>query len=682
MEIFPPKIIERLSQFRSSRGFNLPNLVLILTAVFVSAAVFSPGLTGPYVFDDFQNITQNQFLKMDALTMDSILSAALSSDSGPLKRPLPMISFALNTFFSGNEPSPYVFKATNLAIHALNGALVFWFVNLLLGCHVAASEKLPSDNRVINRQNAKWLAALAAILWVSHPIQLTSVLYIVQRMTSLSATFALVAMIFYLSGRFTQLKTNRFPVVYLIYLPSLFVLLSVFSKETGVLIPLYILVIEYTIFGNSPLHMLSKIENGKLKNAVFVSSVLLSLLAAVVVFMYANNGYAHRDFNMLERVLTEARVISRYVYLILVPSINNFALYHDYLDISVSLFTPWTTAPAILFLGVLIATAFVSRRIYPLLSFGVFWFLAGHSLESSIFALEIAHEHRNYLPSLGIIILLVYLIALLARDQKNRKIYFLFPALVAINLTVSHLRSEQWSGSVSLHESEVRHHPDSARAQTDYATLLASIGRFDEAIGSVRTASKLNPLEPAYPIYIMHLQSLSRSPIDTDQQGEILKLLSEAPLTSFLRIELGAIDTCITGRCKSIHKLYLQWLQALVERKSRRGDVAYFNYLLGKYHFQHNNPDKSIYYLTSAYSLDNKYVHPLFLLASIYTRNGQYDETRKIIDLIRETSDAHNFDWNTEILELENEMNNKEGGSMKNRFDDSTGGRSGNPLRR
>ena len=44
-------------------------------------------------------------------------------------------------------------------------------------------------------------AALLASVWLLHPIQLTSVLYAVQRMTSLSAFFLLAALLFHIMAR-------------------------------------------------------------------------------------------------------------------------------------------------------------------------------------------------------------------------------------------------------------------------------------------------------------------------------------------------------------------------------------------------------------------------------------------------------------------------------------------------
>ena len=40
---------------------------------------------------------------------------------------------------------------------------------------------------------------------------------------------------------------------------------------------------------------------------------------------------------------------------------------------------------------------------WPLFAFAVFWFLAGHLLESTVVPLELYFEHRNYLPMVGLL---------------------------------------------------------------------------------------------------------------------------------------------------------------------------------------------------------------------------------------------------------------------------------------
>ena len=144
--------------------------------------VYWPGLSGPWLFDDFSNIRGNTFLRVTALDWQSLRSAAGSAAAGPLGRPIAYLSFALDHYLHG-DASPYAYKLTNLVIHGLNALLVAALLCAVFG-RLAARQVLPV------RLAAPAALALTA-LWALHPIQISSVLYVVQRMTSLSATFGL-----------------------------------------------------------------------------------------------------------------------------------------------------------------------------------------------------------------------------------------------------------------------------------------------------------------------------------------------------------------------------------------------------------------------------------------------------------------------------------------------------------
>ena len=101
---------------RLSRTNQLLSLLLLAVLTF---AVYSPGLHGTFSFDDGPNIVQNNALKIHSWSPDSLWQAALSGDAGPLKRPVAMLSFALNYLTTGLDP--YYFKLTNLFIHLLSG---------------------------------------------------------------------------------------------------------------------------------------------------------------------------------------------------------------------------------------------------------------------------------------------------------------------------------------------------------------------------------------------------------------------------------------------------------------------------------------------------------------------------------------------------------------------------------
>ena len=159
----------------------------LLATLALVALAYLPGLRGPFVFDDYPNILNNPPVALTELTPQALRAAALSNTSGPLGRPLAALSFALDHYRAGGF-YPLAFKLTNLAIHLLNVLLVYALAGRLAR-RLGAGEMAPA------------VALFCALLWGLHPLQLTSVLYVVQRMTSLAATFTLAAMLCWLQAR-------------------------------------------------------------------------------------------------------------------------------------------------------------------------------------------------------------------------------------------------------------------------------------------------------------------------------------------------------------------------------------------------------------------------------------------------------------------------------------------------
>ena len=102
------------------RGITL--LLSCAVIVGVITLIYAPGLNGGFQFDDFQIIVSNPSLELRDTSTAAILDAALSTNTGPLKRPLAMLSFAANRTIFGPEAAS--FKIVNLAIHALNALLI------------------------------------------------------------------------------------------------------------------------------------------------------------------------------------------------------------------------------------------------------------------------------------------------------------------------------------------------------------------------------------------------------------------------------------------------------------------------------------------------------------------------------------------------------------------------------
>ena len=169
---------------------------LLFAALLIAAivAIYWPGRNGGFVFDDMPNIVENTALHVTSLARAEWLAAVFSSPASAFQRPVAMLTFATNHYFTGLDPMPM--KLVNIGIHAANALLVLLLVRRLL---TTAAPDVSSGRRT-------WAARFVAAAWALHPLQLMAVLYVVQRMESLSHLFVFAGLLAYVAGRQRQLE--------------------------------------------------------------------------------------------------------------------------------------------------------------------------------------------------------------------------------------------------------------------------------------------------------------------------------------------------------------------------------------------------------------------------------------------------------------------------------------------
>lgn len=144
-------------------------------------ACYYPGLSGPFMLDDFQIIPKSQLLNF---SWSELISISVRNESGPLNRPIALISFALNSFWFGDNT--FFYKATNVILHLLTGIVLFAVLKKLFSIQ---QPRIPNETSIV------WITI---ILWLFHPLHISTVLYTVQRMTILSSFFMLLGLLCYL----------------------------------------------------------------------------------------------------------------------------------------------------------------------------------------------------------------------------------------------------------------------------------------------------------------------------------------------------------------------------------------------------------------------------------------------------------------------------------------------------
>lgn len=441
-------------------------LSTVIAIVLLGGLIYQPGLQGHYIFDDFPNVVSNEKLHQIEAGELSILQAHDAGISGPLKRPLSMLSFAVNVSLTGFDP--YYLKLTNLAIHMVNAFLIYLLcLNLL---RLATRRNLLQES---SGPRVEIIAFLAAMFWLVHPINLTSVLYVVQRMNALSALFVLAGLVAYLQLRNHEVSTGKSFLTARLIVVGVFTALAALSKENGLLLPVYVVLIEL-IFRNYP-----ALRNTSKAALIAGSAVLLSVLAVAAVFVFSYlgylDGYRNRAFDLEERLLTQARLIWFYIYIFILPNEYNINLYYDAFPISRSLINPVTTLVSILALIVTLISCCWYRYRHPVLVFGIALFLAGHLMESTIFPLEMVYIHRNYLPAIGLSLALVMFLASVIPARLRIAGLIGLVLLVAINATATRSIAGIWGNPILLAQSEVLNNPQSFRANYEMGRTLIII---------------------------------------------------------------------------------------------------------------------------------------------------------------------------------------------------------------
>lgn len=498
-------------------------------------AIYLPALGAIFQFDDFPNLSGLDRINSDP-TLDEIAQFVLHGISSPTGRPISLLTFALQ---AGDWPgNPAGFLRVNLLLHLLNGLLLFWCLTRLL--------RLMPERPAA----AAFVPWLATALWLVAPIQATAVVYVVQRMAELSATFVFLGLLLYLIGR-QRLLSGALRMGFMLMSGGLFVgtVLGVLAKENAALFPLLVLVTEATLLARTP------------RPPIWRPWAMLFLglptLAILGYLLYRAVGYDStyeiRNFSLGERLLTESRVLCMYLYKLLLPWPSAVRLLYDDYPVSSSLLQPWTTLPAVAAVTALIASGWQLRRRYPVYSFGVLWFFAAHALESSVVPLELVFEHRNYQASAGPLFALAVAIPAVWRLASHRLVRNLVVAFVGLYLlllsSVTWQIATLWGNPMLMADWWSQTQPDSKRAKIEFLSTLMAYGVHDHAIDIARQASEHWPDDPSF--YLVQLHMRCDNPEVDAPVDEIRRRLGLVRTDIYTVIHL--IDTVTTqierGRC-------------------------------------------------------------------------------------------------------------------------------------
>ncbi len=577
----------------ANRAFRSPWLWLAL-ALLLTTAIYWPGISGGWLFDDYQNIVYNHDMQITDLHLSSLIKAALSSGVGDFKRPLASLSFALNYRATGLDP--YWMKLTNVVIHLLNGLLVFVLTRALLRSSCRGKSPIPVGAAsaanglplyAMGSTAAKSLATevapafkgrdmiavLVAAAWMLLPINLTAVLYTVQRMESLANLFVLLGLIGYVAGRRRMLAGADAGGLALCT-ASLVVAtaLGLLAKETAVMLPLYALLVEWALFRG--MRVDTGVPGGRRDwriASLFLIVLVLPMLVGLgwlLPGLLKPEAWAARDFTMRTRLLSEARIVLDYVQWTLLPTPRALSFYHDDFVISSGWLTPWTTLASVLGLVALAGLTAWLRRRAPLAALGLALFLGCHLLTGTILQLELIYEHRNYFASFG---LMLALVPLLAAPESNpadgaasagkrgeivalpyaRLRCLMLGLLLIFWASQTALAARVWGSPLRLTQVLAALAPDSPRAQYDLGRSYSVYTNYDPtspftplAFAALEHAASMSPSTILPEQALIFMSAKMKLPIKDAWWNSVIAKLKAHPISQQDQGAVIALSTC------------------------------------------------------------------------------------------------------------------------------------------
>lgn len=584
----------------------------------VTVLCYWPSLSGPFIFDDAPNL---ELLGVgggiDSLA--SLVEFVSSAQAGPLGRPLSLASFAIDGQTWPTDPQP--FRITNLVIHLINGLLV-----LLLARSLLATS--------LDRTLATRLAVVCMALWILHPLLVSTTAYVIQRMTQLAALFVLTGLLSYIHGRKMLGVQSVRGWSWIVIGMGVSGVLALLSKESGILLPFYALVIELTVFSRAPLARAQR-------------TALLALLIVPVLAMPAyvalnwdalQAGFDFRPFTMRERLLTQANVLVGYLQQSFAPSLSGLGIIHDDFPVSTDLLSPISTLISLVGIVAAIALASWQRRRWPLASLGVLWFVAGHSLEAGPLPLEIYFDHRNYLPLVGLLLAVCSLLPSLPA-RIGRLAYIGVALFLCFESFLTWQSAKLWSDEHLMMQTAAAHHPGSLRVQQYAGNQYLLAGEFERALEVQRSITAKFPEHTSTRLSILNLQCIVGT-ITTEETAATRAFLERAPhdqqIVTFFPVLLArAIDQV----CPVFDLLeYRALLDAALrnprigEHPKTRGAIHYFKGIA----FQRERSlDQAVEQLDLSFEawpeIDVRLQQVVWLLSA-----GRADEAQRYLDLARQ----------------------------------------------
>lgn len=585
--------------------------------------VYALALPGFFLFDDAPNLQRLAQVN----DWRSQLSFVFSGDSGPLGRPLSLITFVAQK--SAWPDHPEAMLRVNIAIHLLSVIAVF-----ILTLGLALIRPDYPDNRTL------WMATAVAILWGLSPFMATTHLMIIQRMTSLAGLQIFGGLACFVWAHLFFKSHPVFAKILLVLGLGFGTFLATLVKEIGALLPLLAIIILWLWI---PVDQ--RMQGRTAKFIIIALAVVPTLLLIGYLLFHSiqvfENGYgAHRQFTPYQRLLTQLWILFDYIQNLLIPRAVNVSPFTDDILPATGWLSPPITLISLLAWISLISVTIQFRERAPYLLFGVIFFLAAHLLESTIIGLELYFAHRNYLAAFGLYFAIVFGAAHLPAKYVRIGVFALCGYICLFLLILIQVTSN-WNQIGITSEIWLTKNPDSLRAAQFHANHYLKFGDPVTALQILDGAAEHNPDNAMIKIQ-RTLICAGREERFTENLAELKSQLEILPLTPAAASELASIAMSDLSRyCPTLtNKDIAEIADVLLANPSYAQSAFAKGHLLiakGYAEAEQDNIPKAINLFVEAFKI-YPHLDTAFTASSLMSNAGEHDRAISFLKDVRQNA--------------------------------------------
>ena len=405
-------------------------------------------LPNDFVFDDGPIVSSNPVIR--AITPIQFLKSPYWTKQQYAGIYRPFVIFSLSADYAIWKRWAPGFRLTNLAVHAINGVLVFSLYQSIAGAGI--------------------VPLIAMIIYLVHPVHTEAVTTIVGRSELFAACFLLAAWLLFRQGRTGWAALAFF--------------LALLSKENAIVLPAVLLLTSPR--GRRWIRLLPMI---------FVALAYLALRYSVLggLGIPVSAQYMGGRLTYFERLLTSGRVFIQYLTLIFYPL--HLAGDYDYNAIPIANFVDWDAWLGLVLIAATVVTAYFYRHRNWAVSLGLsFALIAFIPASNWIMPISILMAERFlYLPMIGLALVGATAVSQL-EDRRLRRLVGIGALCMAIVLCNSHdyIRRDDFT----FFKNMVRVVPNSAKARLGWGFALTKAGRNDEAERELEAGLRIIPDYP------------------------------------------------------------------------------------------------------------------------------------------------------------------------------------------